>query len=33
MTTVFDYSTNYWFQGPGIDDARLMSVSVSAGGL
>ena len=28
-----DYSTNYWFQGPGIDDARLIWVSVSAGGL
>ena len=28
-----DYSTNYWFQGPGIDDDRLIGVSVSAGGL
>ena len=28
-----DYDTNYWFQGPGIDDDRHIGVSVSAGGL
>ena len=28
-----DYSTNYWFQGTGIDDDRLIGISVSAGGL
>ena len=28
-----DYSTNYWFQGPGIDDDRHIGISVSAGGL
>ena len=28
-----DYDTNYWFQGPGIDDERHIGISVSAGGL
>ncbi len=28
-----DYSTNYWFQGPDIDDDRLIGISVAAGGL
>ena len=28
-----DYSTYYWFQGPGIDDDRSIEISVSVGGL
>ena len=28
-----DYDTNYWFQGPGIDEERHIGISVSAGGL
>ena len=28
-----DYSTNYWFQGPGIDDERHVGITVTAGGL
>ena len=28
-----DYDTNYWFQGPGIDDERHIRITVSAGGL
>ena len=28
-----DYNTNYWFQGPGIDEWRDIKITVSAGGL
>ena len=28
-----DYSTNYWFQGPGIDDERHVKITVTVGGL
>ena len=28
-----DYSTNYWFQGPGIDGERHVGITVTAGGL
>ena len=28
-----DYSTNYWFQGPGIDDERHVKITVTIGGL